>query len=386
MKRRIEKLHWSIDTINELINDWMSFELILEVKRRMKDIESKNYISMFLKTVAPVIVYEVAESLELMGILPKEKFFYPGMKKKVQEEREKFVKKVIVRSSQPKLIEQEMGLNFNEKVYDINILVKDDVLMDMNYEIFNENIEENFEFWDSLFALPQSMINTVISCLGIEKNVDDIYAVLGNKLNEVAENMDQQFSCKRYSYSVYKLFSCNGRLEDIDKILILYRYRLITSIYKLEEAIPNINICLGDIRIFDIRAFFRKYKAVIICIIGSELKNMKTEFAKSIQEDMGQQIGLGAFWSVNRKLRNNIHYQKTEVLTEEEKQILDLYQPIYFAILRKHFNKNIFIDIDKECTTMTGFLKACREKGMNKEDIDKYYYYYFMKYRLIGKV
>ncbi|MBD5467927.1 MAG: hypothetical protein HDR21_07230 [Lachnospiraceae bacterium] len=71
MKRRIEKLHWSIDTINELINYWMSFELILEVKRRMKDIESQNYISMLLKTVAPVIVYEVAESLELMGILPK---------------------------------------------------------------------------------------------------------------------------------------------------------------------------------------------------------------------------------------------------------------------------------------------------------------------------
>ena len=383
---KYEKSGWTIETISEMVNDWIAFEFILELKRRMKNVEAKNYLSTFLMTIAPVIVYEVAESLELQGIVAKKDFFNPGMDKRVQKEREKFVKRIIVKSTQPKLIETEMGLNFKEKVYDINVLVKDNELMDMNYELFNKNIKEDFEFWDSLFGLPKGLINTLFSCLNIDKRIEDVYDMTDGSLNELAERIEQEFICERYSYSVHKLFSCADSLEDIDKILILYRYRLVTSAIRIEKAVPNFNIHIGETKVFDIKAFMRKYRAVTICIIGSGLKAMNTKFAQGIQTDLQNKIGDGAFWGINRKLRNNIHYQRTEVLTENEINILDTFQSVYFDIIFKHFQKNIFIDIDKECKTMTGFLKACHDKGMNKADIDKYYYYYYMKYVIFGRV
>ena len=379
MESKHEKSGWSIETIKEMVNDWMAFEFILELKRRMENVEAKNYLSSFLMTIAPVIVYEVAESLELMGIVSKKTFFNPGMDKRVQKEREKFVKRIIVKSSQPQLIEKEMGLNFKEKVYDINVLVRDNELMDMNYELFNRNIKEDFEFWDSLFGLPKGLINTLFSCLNINKRIEDVYATIDQRLSDLAEKIEKKFVCERYSYSVQKLFSEADGLEDIDKILILYRYRLVTSAIRIEKAIPDFNISIGEIRVFDIKAFIRKYKAVVICIIGSELKAMNTEFAQNIQTDIQSKIGDGPFWGVNRKLRNNIHYQRTEALTENEIDTLDKFQTVYFEIISSHFQKNTFIDIDKECKTMTGFTKACHEKGMSKEDIDKYYYYYYMK-------
>ena len=386
MEEKNEKLGWTIETITEMVNDWMAFEFILELKRRMKNVEAKNYLSSFLMTIAPVIVYEVAESLELMGIVSKKTFFNPGMDKRVQKEREQFVKRIIVKSSQPQLIEKEMGLNFKEKVYDINVLVRDNELMDMNYELFNKNIKEDFEFWDSLFGLPKGLINTLFSCLNINKRIEDVYATIDESLSDLAEKIEKKFVCERYSYSVQKLFLEADGLEDIDKILILYRYRLVTSAIRIEKAIPDFNISIGEIRVFDIKAFIRKYKAVVICIIGSELKAMNTEFAQNIQTDIQSKIGDGPFWGVNRKLRNNIHYQRTEVLTENEIDTLDKFQTVYFEIISNHFQKNTFIDIDKECKTMTGFTKACHEKGMSKEDIDKYYYYYYMKYVLFGRV
>ena len=284
------------------------------------------------------------------------------------------------------LIEKEMGLNFKEKVYDINVLVRDNELMDMNYELFNKNIKEDFEFWDSLFGLPKGLINTLFSCLNINKRIEDVYATIDESMSELAKKMEQELVCERYSYSVQKLFSEADGLEDIDKILILYRYRLVTSAIRIEKAVPDFNISIGDIRVFDIKAFIRKYKAVVICIIGSELKAMNTEFAQNIQADIQSKIGDGTFWGVNRKLRNNIHYQRTEVLTENEIDMLDKFQTVYFEIISNHFQKNTFIDIDKECKTMTGFTKACHEKGMSKADIDKFYNYYYMKYVLFGRV
>lgn len=35
---------------------------------------------------------------------------------------------------------------------------------------------------------------------------------------------------------------------------------------------------------------------------------------------------------------------------------------------------------------MTGFVKACSDKGMSKADIDKYYYFYYMKYVIFERV
>lgn len=386
MEDEYGKIDWNTETIVEMVNDWLVFEFMLEIKRRIKNIEAKNYISLFLMTIAPVIVYEVAESLEMHGDITKKDFFGSDRYKRVQKEREKAIKKVIVKSSIPKLLEKEMGLNFKEKVYDINILVKNDELMDMNYEFFEVVANDDIEFWNYLFSIPRSIINSLLSNLYIDKRIDDIYAEIDSHLDKIAQIIEQEFSCQRYSYSVHKLFSRSNNLEDIDRILILYRYRMVTAAINFENVVPDFHICLGDHIFCDVKSFMRKYRAVAICIIGSELKAMKSQFSQSIQFDIENQIGDSSFWRINRKLRNNIHYQQTDALSKNEVEILDRFQILYFEIVLHHFKKNICLDIDKECETMTGFMNACYKKGLSKKDIDKFYYYYYFKYLLTGRV
>lgn len=152
-----------------------------------------------------------------------------------------------------------------------------------------------------MFGLPKKLINTLFSSLSINKRIEDIYSTLNEILNETAEKMQQEFVCERYSYSVQKLFSGADRLNDIDKILILYRYRLVTSAIRVGKAMPDFSIRIDERKVFDTKAFMRKYRAVVICIIGSELKAMNTGFAQSIYVDLQNNIGDGSLWRINRK-------------------------------------------------------------------------------------
>lgn len=168
-----------------------------------------------LMTIAPIMVYEFAQSLEKMGINNKKELFNPGMDKLVQKERENILKRKIVSSSQPKLIEKEMGLNFKQKVYDINIIVIGNELVDMNYELFNRDFKKEFDFWDSLFGVPQSILNALLMVLGLNEKAEDFYGKIDDKLNVLASQVDQKIDCQRYSYSVSKFFSHANELEDI---------------------------------------------------------------------------------------------------------------------------------------------------------------------------
>ena len=128
---------WPTETILELFRDLFGFEVILEIKRRMKDLEAKNYVSLFLSMIAPVLVYELADSLEkLKWINSKKDFFEPGIYNKVQKERMRVLKSVIVDSKRAVSASEQMGLDFTKKVYDMNIVISGNKLLDMNYETF----------------------------------------------------------------------------------------------------------------------------------------------------------------------------------------------------------------------------------------------------------
>lgn len=147
---------WSLETIYEIIGDLVCFELILKMKSLVKDIEVKTYLSKFLKILAPMYAYEIANSLQSLGIMNKNVFFNPGMDKKVREERQKSIKHIIVKSSRKEDIAREIGLDFNNKVYDINIIVRNNELFGMNYEDYMDEIQEDdFALWESLFDFPR---------------------------------------------------------------------------------------------------------------------------------------------------------------------------------------------------------------------------------------
>lgn len=388
MDKKIKyKKGWSLETIYEIMGDLVCFEFILKIKTLIKDIEVKTYLSHFLKILAPIYAYEIANSLQKFGIMNKNDFFNPGMNKKIYDERQRAIKCIIAKSSRKEEIARDMGLDFNNKVYDMNIIIGNNNLIGMNYEDYMDKVdEENFDFWESLFDFPRRTLDAFILSLNFDINLDDVFENISEQLEQIALYVENKLLCSRYSYSSYTLFSKSKSLDMIDKIFILYRYRMISSVTNIEQVLPSFSINLENNCDISLKRFFRKYKAIIIEIVGEELKNMDTEFCCNIKRSLQSTIQNEKFWKLNRTIRNNLHYGETITLTEEELAIVDHYQPIYLNIINKYIIDNLNIQIDKECKTMTEFVNACQQKCLTKSDIDKYYYYYYIKFKLTGKI
>lgn len=381
------KTSWSTDTIHEIIGDLACFEILLKIKNLVKDVETKIYLSQFLKMIAPLYAYGIANSLQNFGIVDKKDFFNPGMNKKIQSEREKAVKYIIVKSSQKEKATCEMGLNFNKKAYDMNLVLCNNKLMSMNYEHYIDKIDEKeIDFWNSLFDFPRRTLNAFILAFNFDTSLDDLFVHFSEQLEEIASDIENKLVCNRYSYSSYTLFSLSKTLDTLDKIFVLYRYRMISSATNIEHVVPLVDIKIGDKIIVSFKKFFRKYKALVIDIVGEEIKNMDTEFSCAIKEAIQRKIDNNKFWKLNRTIRNNLHYVETKLLAKEDLAIVDHYQQIYLSIINDYILDNLNIHISKECIDMTNFLKACQEKGMTKSDIDKLYYYYYVKFKITGKI
>ena len=366
---------WPTETILELFRDLFGFEVILEIKRRMKDLEAKNYVALFLSMIAPVLVYELADSLEkLKWINSKKDFFEPGIYNKVQKERMRVLKSVIVDSKRAVSASEQMGLDFTKKVYDMNIVISGNKLLDMNYETFVDSITD-LGFWDSLFGFPKRTINTLLNELGTSCTIEQFYEMddIPTGLTGYANRIDTELCPQKYSYSSYKLFCKSSSLDDIDKFFILYRYRMISSTLLLERLLPPLKLEIKGAYIIDIRSYIRKWKAVIIEVLGKELNELKTDFGERIRSEIDRRVIDKSFFPNNRKLRNNAHYQKTEILSSEEISIVDRYQNIYLQTIESIILEQLNISIDEECRYMTSFAKDCSERGLSYEDIKRDY-------------
>lgn len=368
------------ESIVEIMQDLVCFVYILEVVKRQKNIEAKNYVSLFLKTILPVIEYEIAIFFEETQIISKNDFFNPGMKKRVFAEREA-IKRIIVNSSKPLITAQEMGLNFNEKVYDMNIKIYKNTLQDMNYETYVDNVK-NSDFWLDLFSSPKKVLTAMLMGLNYDISIDELISALDDSIVKTSLDFDEKFDGERLSYSVYKLFSQADFLTNRDKIFILYRYRMVTSVLAIEKNLPKLEIKKNNDIIIDFHSFFRKWKAMIVGIIGKELSELKTDFSLNLQRKIDDNIVNKKFFQYNRKLRNNLHYTTIEILSQKALELIDSGQKIYFDIIVSSFDKCLYIDVDKECRTMTGFLKACQDKELPPDEITRNYYYYYIKYLL----
>ena len=271
------------------------------------------------------------------------------------------------------------------KVYDLNIVTKNGTLYDFNFETQVSPVND-LAFWNFLFGVSRTMLTAAFSAASPDFNFQDIYENSRGQLDSIAAQLDQALSLTRHAYSTHKLFQHSANLEIADKILILYRFRMITAVNILSEHLPSLHAARGNRRIVDTDYFFGKYRALIITILGDELRHLNTPFAERIKTDIGNVIKNSSFFPLNRKLRNNLHYETTSILTESEWNIVQQNQKLYLGVMENSFRSQLCVNIDKECRTMTGFSNAFRASGMSKEELDKYYYFYYLKYRITGKL
>jgi len=385
MDSTYKKEKWSLDTVSEIISDLFCFDLILEIKRKLKNEEAKEYIVTFLRILAPIYIHEIINAVDHLGIVPKNETLDSATLKRINAERQLSAHKVIVNSKKAIEAIEDMEISFDRKVYDINIVVKNGILYDMNYELQVAPVDD-FDFWNHLFSLPYKILTAVFSALSPDYSIQEIFDNCSERLDLIANQLDEELSFSRYSYSTHKLFQNSINLEIPDKTLILYRYRMITSVNVLSNYLPSFHITFGEKRIVDMNSFFEKYKALIIEIMKDELNQLDTPFGNQIKADIKNAITDTRFFSLNRKLRNNLHYETTNILTTDELDMIRINQMNYLSIFENNFRKHLYIDIDEECKVMTGFSKAFRKSGMPKEELDRRYSFYYLKYCSTGEL
>ena len=271
----------------------------------------------------------------------------------------------------------------------MNVVIKNNKILDINFEQFGE--DENLDFWNSVFYLNEQVIETIFKVFDekFESNISKkLYKMTDAYISEkILNSIKNKINGKRYSYQSYKLFSKSTVLDTIDKIFILYRYRLISSIILIEKVFygKELKISIDPLFNLDFKNYIRKYKAISICIVGDELMKMNTDFSNSILKDISNQID-AKFFPLNRKVRDNIHYSRINEFSNEEIEYLDTKQSEYLNIIYKHFINKINLDINNDDIFMTNFLKCCKAKGLNAETIKENYEKLYLEYYLTGKI
>lgn len=363
------------ENLNEIIQDALFFTLFLRIKKNMSNEWAKVYMVMFLKQVASIFLWEFATVLEEYGGLPRSKI-YPEKEKYnnlIKDERGK-IKQRVKNSNLMKSKIDGMGIEYNNLIYDLNIVLNDNGrLLDFNFEGYNEN--EDIAFWNGVFLFPETVLK--IASLG---DLDSLFEGTIKSLKPFTDILEKNISGTPSSYSSNKLFKNCDDLNDEDKTLILFRYRLVESISLIGEAFPKVEISLvSDTLNLSLKRYLRKYRALVIEIIGKELMALDTIYSDNLLESIHPNVPK-TFYSINRKLRNNIHY--TEViknLTDKENELLDKYQHVYLGIITGSFNKCLSIELDDEYQIANEILKECREKGMSFEETKEIYEELFLE-------
>lgn len=388
MENNLLRPEFDITTISEILQDTYFFNMLLELKRKLNNVEAKRYLTIFIKYLAITFTYELSVCLEKCGILDKDTFFKPNMKKRVAKERQ-WLHQDITNSEKMKNKISEMGLNFDEFIYDLNVIVKDDQLLDMNFEEYGE--DQDLDFWNSVFYLNKQTMETIFKVLDDNFKIDvskSIFEITDKYLvKKILNNINNEIVGTRYSYSSFKLFNKSENLEMVDKVFILYRYRLVASIIMIDKIFKGneLNVSIEPLVNLEFDKYLRKYRALIICIVGNDLMKMNSAFSKNILNRIDDKID-GRFFQLNRKQRNNIHYSEINNFSNDELLYLDEMQYAYLDIIYKCFIDNINLNISEDDILMTNFLNCCKDKGLTSEEIKSNYESLYLEYYYTGNI
>lgn len=150
----------------------------------------------------------------------------------------------------------------------------------------------------------------------------------------------------KYPYPSGILFK-NPEPCEQDKILILYHYSYFAFFNIIDNFIPNFRIETKDFCI-NISHSLMKLKAMLIEQFGSNIKNLDTPMVEKIKREIEDSINEKAAFKVNRKLRNNIHYTKIDIISELEWEMVNKFQNEYFDIVLRTFNKYLHFKFGKK--------------------------------------
>lgn len=321
----------------EILNDafWLGF--ILEIKRKITDYGVKELLTSFLLFFSSIFCDETLKANQ--GCLSGKRKI---TKKDVSDYRMYNLKYIhSKKSDNTNMIIKEMGIDFKNYVFDIYLHVdQNDKLLDINFRNWNTNKEENFELYDGIVATPYRWIEILFP---------DLFPSIEATLKDIIDDYLLKFSTagiERKSYSCYRMFR-NSNIKDDDKLYILQKYGLVKSAIFIEQLFDiDISFEVGLFRL-DSKRFWTKIKAIIIEGFWDDNKKKKIMVVQNIFKENELKVDKN-FYSLNRKIRDNIHYNHIDTLSDEELTFLKEQQKIYLENVLNEFDKNLYIVFDKE--------------------------------------
>lgn len=357
-------------TVNEIFQDALFFQVLYEITVNMDNSEAVIIVDRFLKLQSVVFMSELMKFFDEkhieLGIWAEKNEFV----RRLNEERNNNgIHYSPIGSDRMKNIIEDMGISWESSCYDINLVVKDNNVINLNVEDYGVKPDE---LWKNILIIAKSASDGALATVS-SKITTEVFLEYGKeKIIENSKRLQDFLSGTRYSYSSCVLFSKTKDLTVEDKVFIMYRYRLIYLAYAFLNSLEGMLVQIGTAGTniynieFEMKSYVRKHIAMVCEIIHNDLdklKSLQTPFYKEVQKDIDAQIGEKSFFPLNRKLRNNLHYSLgTTPLSKKELNVVDKYQPIYIECILKKFQSKMSINISEEVKEATELLRIIAKK------------------------
>lgn len=287
-------------------------------------------------------------------------------------------------------LKNSTGVDFEHFTFDNVVIVDKKHSNDLICTNFSDFVIRKYsrdyaDLFRQLLEIPEAVVDSFFKGVYSGLEIDDFE--LNNEIKSlskrITDNFHEKFLFKRYPYSTALIFN-KSKLTDAEKYFILYRYNLVKFALIIKELQP-VSIKISGTVSINTDITYRKIKALVIETIYNDMKNMdsqKLSIIKKIYARLSKNIKNNSFFSINRKLRNNIHYKKREKISENELALLDEYQDVYLNTVLNVFNENISVSINRRYK----FREWMTEKiDCNFREKAKKSGYKFMKFKDIFK-
>ncbi len=341
-----------------------------------------------LMTIMPIMVEEFIFFTDRNQYIDRSEFFTTEQASKlVKDLRHQSLKIKSSVSTKAKETINKMGINFDCSIYDLQIIVDQNKnLHNINFENLVLDHENNLPTYESLLGIMNAALELFFPMFGLNfeeylKNLEfnDLHTKNANKFEE-------DYRLEKFIYSSSLLFnnSLSNQLTNKDKMFILFNYRAIQSCLIFPELIIS-SIIAGSNEINPNDTLY-KYIAINIEKIGQELQKMETTFAKELLHEINKYITDKNFFPLNRKLRNNLHYQEIEKFSSKEMDSIRKFQLVYINTCLDYINSYINISLSEEVRSMTDYVNLALEEGILYDDLLANHEYYYTTFIMTGTI
>lgn len=338
-----EKFNMENKTIYEIIQDFIFLYFLVLIESETDDVELRSVLDSINGLFVSIFSHEL-----IISKYCDKKDFDANDLSIIRSIRTFYLKNPPnVNGKLIKELKNSTKVDFNHFIFD-NVITVDksnsNDLICINFSDFVFRNRYNNNLSNQISRIPKTVLEAFLKGIGIDNS--ELYDSIKPFSKNITENISKKFSLKRYSYSTFIMFKSSG-LTDEEKYYILYRYNFVKFaliIKKLQPISINISVPIS----IDTNITYKKIKALAIETIYNDMKSLDSlPIIKKIKKSISNNIKDISFFSTNRKMRNNTHYNKKENISKEELSLLDRYQDIYLKTILDIFNENIKISLNR---------------------------------------